>query len=59
MLQISYATALCATKWGELLKISKKTVDEQILRALGRLFPEVKIPKPLESVYMYWEEGAL
>lgn len=55
---MSYAKLRCAVKWGELLKIqSKEYMDQQMLKALKRLFPGVDIPKPLESVYMYWEEG--
>ncbi|KAJ7385307.1 hypothetical protein OS493_016381 [Desmophyllum pertusum] len=48
----------CAVKWGELFKIkSKDDMDQEILGALRRLFPGVDIPKPLESIYVYWEEG--
>ena len=47
----------CAVKWGELLKISKESVDQEIHRALKRLFPGVEIPTPLDSVYVYWDEG--
>lgn len=55
---MSYAKLRCAVKWEELLKIqSKEYMDQQMLKALKRLFPGVDIPKPLESVYMYWEEG--
>lgn len=55
---MSYAKLRCAVKWGELLKIqSKEYMDQQMLKALKRLFPGVDIPKPLESVYMHWEEG--
>lgn len=54
---MSYAKLHCAVKWGELLKISKESVDLEMHRALSRLFPGVAIPKPLESVYVYWEEG--
>ena len=59
LLQMAYANVHCAARWGELLKISKQSVDHQILRALTRLFPGVNIPKPLETVYVYWEEGAV
>ena len=59
LLQMAYANEHCAARWGELLKISKQSVDHQILRALTRLFPRVNIPKPLETVYVYWEEGAV
>ena len=56
--QMSCAKMHCAVKWGELFKIeSKENMDRQMLRALRRLFPGVDIPKPLESVYVYWEEG--
>ena len=56
---MAYGNVHCAARWGELLKISKQSVDHQILRALTRLFPGVDIPKPLETVYVYWEEGAV
>ena len=55
---MSYASALCAVRWGELLKISKDSVDREMHRALSRLFPGVDIPKPLETVYVYWDEGS-
>ena len=55
---MSYAKARCAVKWGKLLKSSSKEyVDQDMHRALSRLFPGVDIPRPLESVYVYWEEG--
>ena len=54
---MSYAGMSCAIKWGELLKISKETVDREMHRALSRLFPGVDVPKPLESKYIYWKEG--
>ena len=55
---MSYAKLNCAVKWGELFKTqSKEYVDQEMHRALKRLFPGVDVPKPLESVYVYWEEG--
>ena len=55
---MSYAKLRCAVKWGELLKSSSKDyMDQEMHRALKRLFPGVDIPTPLESVYKYWEEG--
>lgn len=57
---MSYARINCAVKWAELLKIqSKEYMDEEMHRALKRLFPGVDVPKPLESVYVYWEEGCM
>ncbi|KAJ7385308.1 hypothetical protein OS493_016382 [Desmophyllum pertusum] len=58
VLQMSYAKMHCAVKWGKLFKIkAKEDMDQEILRALRRLFPCVDIPKPLESLYVYWEDG--
>ncbi|KAL9968631.1 hypothetical protein ACROYT_G020746 [Oculina patagonica] len=57
VLHTSYAKLHCAVKWGELLKISKQQTDRLIHEALERLFPGVSIPKPLETVYYYWENG--
>ncbi|XP_078373199.1 uncharacterized protein LOC144656829 isoform X2 [Oculina patagonica] len=58
VLQMSYAKLHCAVKWGELLKVqSKEYVDQEMHRALERLFPGVDVPKPLESVYVYWDKG--
>ena len=54
---MSYTSTECAVKWGELLKISKESVDREMHRALKRLFPGVEIPMPLDSVYVYWDEG--
>ncbi|KAL9969976.1 hypothetical protein ACROYT_G022271 [Oculina patagonica] len=58
VLQMSYAKIHCAVKWGELLKVqSKEYVDQEMHRSLKRLFPGVDVPKPLESVYVYWDKG--
>ena len=59
MLQMSYTNWGCAVKWGEMLKNSKESVDQEMNRALQRLFPGVEIPKPLDSVYIYWDEGLM
>ena len=57
VLRTSYAKSKCAVKWGELLKISKEQTDQLIHESLERLFPGVFVPKPLETVYFYWENG--
>lgn len=57
ILQAVYAKSHCAVKWGELLKISRKVTDQEIHKALKRLFPGIDIPKPLQSVHQYWEDG--
>ena len=57
ILQAVYAKSHCAVKWGELLKISKEVTDREIHKALKRLFPGIDIPKPLETVHHYWENG--
>ena len=59
VLQMSYTCWGCAVKWGKLLKNSKESVDQEMNRALQRLFPGVEIPKPLDSVYVYWDEGMM
>lgn len=54
---MSYKDGECGEKWGEILKLPKTIADEEIHRALEYKFNR-KIPKPLGTVYHYWDEGA-
>ena len=47
----------CSDDWGNILKVSKDTIDEELERALEYKF-QGKIPmKPLNTVYKYREDG--
>ena len=59
VLHISYNDGACGEKWGEILKLPKAIVDQEIHRALEYKFQSFKpIPKPLSTIYQYWSEGA-
>ena len=47
----------CSDKWGEILKLSAKEVDEELKRALKYKFQREDVPDPLETKYKYWDEG--
>ncbi|XP_068753462.1 LOW QUALITY PROTEIN: flavin-dependent L-tryptophan oxidase VioA-like [Montipora capricornis] len=57
VLHVSYNDGVCGEKWGEILKLPKTVVDQEIHRALEYKF-QTKIPTPLSTVYQYWNEGA-
>ena len=47
----------CSDDWGNIFKISKEVIDEELERALECKFRR-KIPtKPLNTTYKYWEDG--
>ncbi|XP_022782194.1 uncharacterized protein LOC111323160, partial [Stylophora pistillata] len=47
----------CSDKWGQILQISKKKIDEKLTRALKYKFQRGNIPQPLRTTYKYWQEG--
>ncbi|PFX27799.1 Achacin [Stylophora pistillata] len=57
VLHVAYKDGVCGEKWGEILKLPKDVMDQEIHRALEYKFNR-KIPKPLSTVYQYWNEGA-
>ncbi|XP_078374120.1 achacin-like isoform X3 [Oculina patagonica] len=57
VLHVSYKDGLCGEKWGEILKLPKSVMDQEIHRALEYKFNR-NIPQPLSTVYQYWNEGA-
>lgn len=57
VLHVSYKDGVCGEKWGEILKLPKSVMDQEIHRALEYKFNR-KIPLPLSTVYQYWNEGA-
>ena len=57
VLHVAYTDGVCGEKWGEILKSPKDVMDREIHRALEYKFNR-KIPKPLSTVYQYWNEGA-
>lgn len=57
VLHVSYNDGECGDKWGDILKLPKAIMDQEIHRALEYKFNRT-IPKPLSTVYQYWNEGA-
>ena len=57
VLHVAYTDGVCGEKLGEILKLPKDVMDREIHRALEYKFNR-KIPKPLSTVYQYWNEGA-
>ncbi|KAJ7330578.1 hypothetical protein OS493_022191 [Desmophyllum pertusum] len=58
VIQLSYAKLACATKWGELSKLSKSVFETELKKAVQEVFPGMVIPEPLGIVFKYWEEVA-
>ncbi|KAK2555026.1 Tryptophan 2-monooxygenase [Acropora cervicornis] len=57
VLQTIGNSAGCSDEWGNILKVSKHAVDQELERALKYKFQR-KIPlTPLNTVYKYWEDG--
>ncbi|XP_015755689.1 PREDICTED: uncharacterized protein LOC107335208 isoform X5 [Acropora digitifera] len=57
VLQTIGNSAGCSDDWGNILKVSKDAVDQELERALEYKFQR-KIPlKPLKTVYKYWKDG--
>ena len=58
MLHLAYKDGECGEKWGSILtSVSKSLVDQEVHRAIEYKF-NMTVPKPLETVYKYWNEGA-
>ena len=57
VLHLSYKDGECARKWGVILNsVPKEMVDQEIHRALEYKF-NMTVPKPLDTIYQYWNEG--
>ncbi|CAH3038248.1 unnamed protein product, partial [Porites lobata] len=58
VLHLAYKDGECGEKWGSILNsVSKSLVDQEVHRAIEYKF-NMTVPKPLETVYKYWNEGA-
>lgn len=57
VLHVAYKDGPCGDKWGAVLKLPKAMVDDEIHRALEYKFKRT-IPRPISTVYQYWDEGA-
>ena len=57
VLHVAYKDGSCGEKWGDVLKLPKAMVDDEIHRALEYKFKRT-IPGPISTVYQYWDEGA-
>ena len=57
VLHVAYKDGSCGEKWGDVLKLPKAMVDDEIHRALEYKFKRT-IPRPISTVYQYWNEGA-
>jgi len=44
----------CARRWKEIADLKTDYVDDEIHRALEAKFG-VKVPKPVDTVYQYWD----
>ena len=65
VLQTIGNTGGCSDDWGNLLKVSKHAIDQEVESAIDQELERAleykfqrKIPlKPLKTVYKYWEDG--
>ena len=57
VLQTIGNSAGCSDEWGNILKVSKHAVDQELERALKYKFQRKSPLTPLNTVYKYWEDG--
>lgn len=59
LLQASYCDYEYALQWGTVLKEVRGSMDRRIRMALNDTFVDIEVPKAIDSVYHFWEEGAV
>ena len=58
VLHLAFSDGDCGAKWGEIVSSApKEMVVQELHRALEYKF-DMEIPKPLDMIYKYWDEGA-
>ena len=59
VLRTVYANGICSKKWGTIEKQGQAALDKAVKQGLENKFNKTDIPEALQTVYKYWDEGAL